>query len=145
MADISITGAAIAGMIIALLWRGIVPYLIKRKEAEETGQKPPSFATSYMATFIISMVGGFIAVMMTVSELETKLIGVTSVMSAAAIGLTFTYTFITGLNTIVDLNAKNISLTKQLNIFKFGTPFAPKRRKTNRKNKRTTNTYQPTS
>ena len=127
--DITITGAAMAGMMIALLWRGIVPYLIKRKEAEDTGQKPPSFSTSYMATFIISMVGGFISVMMTVSELETKLIGVTSVMSAAAIGLTFTYTFISGLNTIVNLGSKNIQLTRQLNIFKFGTPFAPKAEK----------------
>lgn len=106
------TGAAIGGMVIALLWRGILPYLMKRKEAEETGQPIPSFATAYMTTFIISIVGGLISVMMVVSELEAKLVGVTSIMSAASIGLTFTYTFLSGLNTLVDLKTDKIIAAK---------------------------------
>lgn len=106
------TGAALGGMLIGLLWRGIVPYLMKRKEAEELGQPIPSFATEYMATFIISIVGGLISVMMVVSELEAQLVGVTSIMSAASIGLTFTFTILSGLNTFIDLKTTKIMAAK---------------------------------
>lgn len=112
--DISITGAAIAGMIIALVWRGIVPYLLKRKEAEENGKPIPSFSTTYMTTFIISVIGGVVSIMMVVNELEIKLVGITSVMTAAAIGLTFTYTFLSGFNTLVDLKTSNTALATKL-------------------------------
>lgn len=110
--DIVMTAAAIGGMIIALLWRGILPYIMKRKEAEELGQPVPSFGTAYMATFIISTVGGLISVMMVVSELEAKLMGVTSIMSAASIGLTFTYTFLSGLNNAIELQTTKIMAAK---------------------------------
>lgn len=112
--DISITGAAIAGMIIALVWRGIVPYLLKRKEAEENGKPIPPFSTTYMTTFIISVIGGLVSIMMVVNELEIKLVGITSVMTAAAIGLTFTYTFLSGFNTLVDLKTSNTALQTKL-------------------------------
>ena len=112
MADIAVTGAAIVGMIIALLWRGITPYLIKRKEAEETGQPIPPFSVAYMTTFGISIMGGLISVMMVITELEVKLTGITSIMSAAAIGLTFTYTFLNGLNTVIDLKKDQILYAK---------------------------------
>lgn len=110
--DALITGAALGGMIIALVWRGILPYLMKRKEAEETGQPIPSFSTAYITTFIISIVGGLISVMMVISELETKLVGVTSVITAASIGLAFTYTFLSGLNTVVELRQDKIIAAK---------------------------------
>src|SRR5215203_327868 len=101
--ELIMTGAALGGVIIALVWRGILPYLMKRKEAEETGQPIPSFSIAYITTFIISLVGGLISVMMVVSELEARLVGVGSIMSAASIGLTFTFTILSGLNTMVDL------------------------------------------
>jgi heme/copper-type cytochrome/quinol oxidase subunit 4 len=113
-ADIAITGAAIAGMIIALVWRGIVPYLLKRKEAEENGKPIPSFSTTYLTTFIISVIGGLVSVMMVINELEVKLVGITSVMTAAAIGLTFTYTFLSGFNTLVDLKTSNTALQTKI-------------------------------
>lgn len=112
--DFAITGSAIAGMIIALVWRGIVPYLLKRKEAEENGKPIPSFSTTYMTTFIISVIGGLVSIMMVVNELEIKLVGVTSVMTAAAIGLTFTYTFLSGFNTLVDLKTSKTALESKL-------------------------------
>lgn len=112
--DISITGAAIAGMVIALVWRGIVPYLLKRKEAEENGKPIPNFSTTYITTFIISVIGGLVSIMMVVNELEIKLVGITSVMTAAAIGLTFTYTFLSGFNTLVDLKTSNTALQTKL-------------------------------
>ena len=110
--EVIMTGAAIGGMIIALIWRGILPYLMKRKEAEELGQPIPSFGTAYMTTFIISIVGGLISVMMVVSELESQLVGVTSIMTAASIGLTFTFTILSGLNTFIDLKTDKIIAAK---------------------------------
>jgi flagellar motor component MotA len=104
--------AALGGVLIALVWRGILPYLMKRKEAEELGQPIPAFGTAYITTFIISAVGGLISVLMVVSELEAKLAGVSSIMSATMIGLTFTFTILSGLNTFVDLKADKILLAK---------------------------------
>ena len=112
MPDLAVTGAALVGMAISLIWRGITPYLIKRKEAEETGQPIPPFSVAYMTTFGISIMGGLISVMMVITELEVKLTGITSIMSAAAIGLTFTYTFLNGLNTVVDLKKDEILYAK---------------------------------
>ena len=57
-------------------------------------------------------VGGLISVLMVVSELEAKLAGVSSIMSATMIGLTFTFTILSGLNTLVDLKADKIMLAK---------------------------------
>jgi heme/copper-type cytochrome/quinol oxidase subunit 4 len=85
---------------------------MKRKEAEELGQPVPSFGTAYITTFILSTVGGLIAVMMVVSELEARLVGVASIMSAAMIGLTFTFTILSGLNTFVDLKTTKIMAMK---------------------------------
>jgi hypothetical protein len=110
--DLIMTGAALGGVTIALVWRGILPYLMKRKEAEELGQPIPPFGVAYITTFIISMVGGLISVMMVVSELEARLVGVGSIMSAASIGLTFTFTILSGLNTMVDLKADKIMAIK---------------------------------
>jgi hypothetical protein len=106
------TGAALGGVIIALVWRGILPYLMKRKEAEELGLPIPSFGLAYITTFIISLVGGIISVLMVVSELEARLVGVGSIMSAASIGLTFTFTILSGLNTMVDLRTDKIIAAK---------------------------------
>jgi hypothetical protein len=110
--DLIMTGAALGGVTIALVWRGILPYLMKRKEAEELGQPIPPFGVAYITTFIISMVGGLISVMMVVSELEARLVGVGSIMSAASIGLTFTFTILSGLNTMVDLKGTQIMAAK---------------------------------
>jgi hypothetical protein len=110
--DLIMTGAALGGVTIALVWRGILPYLMKRKEAEELGQPIPGFGVAYITTFIISLVGGLISVMMVVSELEARLVGVGSIMSAASIGLTFTFTILSGLNTFVDLKADKIVMAK---------------------------------
>jgi hypothetical protein len=110
--DLIMTGAALGGVTIALVWRGILPYLMKRKEAEELKQPIPPFGVAYITTFIISLVGGLISVMMVVSELEARLVGVGSIMSAASIGLTFTFTILSGLNTMVDLKADKIMAIK---------------------------------
>jgi uncharacterized membrane protein len=112
--DPIIIGASLAGMIIALVWRGIVPYLLKRKEAEENQKPIPSFSTTYLTTFIISIIGGLISIMMVGNELEMKLIGVTSVMTAAGIGLTFTYTILSGFNTLIDLKTSNTALQTKI-------------------------------
>src|SRR5687768_14746854 len=110
--ELAMTGAAIGGVIIALVWRGILPYLMKRKEAEELGQPIPQFGIAYITTFIISTVGGLISVLMVVSELEAKLVGVSSIMSATMIGLTFTFTILSGLNTFIDLKTTKIMAAK---------------------------------
>jgi hypothetical protein len=110
--ELVMTGAALGGVIIALVWRGILPYLMKRKEAEELGLPIPSFGLAYITTFIISLVGGIISVLMVVSELEARLVGVGSIMSAASIGLTFTFTILSGLNTMVDLRTDKIIAAK---------------------------------
>jgi len=48
--------------------------------------------------------------MMAVSELELKLIGITSVMTAASIGFSFTYSILSVSNTVVDLRYDKIAL-----------------------------------
>lgn len=112
--DPAIIGASIAGMAIALVWRGIVPYLMKRKEAEENGKPIPSFSTTYLTTFIISIIGGLVSIMLVGNELEMKLEGVQSVFTAMAIGGTFTYTLISGFNSLVDLKSSKIALEHKL-------------------------------
>src|SRR5688500_19815353 len=62
MADIAIVAAGYAGLAGALLWRGLLPYLLERKKAEQAGLSMPSFSTTYMTTMIISTVAGFISV-----------------------------------------------------------------------------------
>jgi hypothetical protein len=63
-----------------------------------------------LTTFIISVVGGLVAIMMAVSELELKLIGITSVMTAASIGFSFTYSILSVSNTVVDFRYDKIAL-----------------------------------
>lgn len=108
--------AAFTGLVVALLLRGILPYLQKRKEAEETGQPIPSFANSYLTTFIISIITGVMGIMVTANELELKLVGVTSIMTAVAIGFSFSYSSLSLTNTIVDLSTKKIEAQKEISI-----------------------------
>lgn len=110
-------GAAIAGLIIALLLRGILPYLLKRKEAEENGLPIPNFATSYMTTFIIAIITGVMGVMVSIEELENRLVGVASIMTAAAIGFTFTFSTLELSNRFVDLKTDQIVLNAFRNKF----------------------------
>ena len=112
-----ILGASIAGLVVALLLRGILPYLLKRKEAEENGQPIPSFATSYMTTFIISIIVGVMGIMVSIAELETRLVGVASIMTAVAIGFTFTYSTLELSNRFVDVKTDQIVLNAFKNKF----------------------------
>lgn len=113
-ADPTILGAAIIGMIIALVWRGIVPYLMKRKEAEENNRPIPSFSTTYLTTFIISIVGGMVSIMFVGDKFDAQLEGVESVFTAMAIGGSFTFTLLSGLNSIIDLKSSKIALETKL-------------------------------
>jgi hypothetical protein len=110
MTESVITVAAFAGMIGALLWLGLLPYLLKRREAEQNGQPIPSFSTSYLTSLIISSVGGFVSIVMVIGELENSLVGVTSVLTAAGIGFSFTYSILSISNRLVDLKYDKISL-----------------------------------
>ena len=112
-----ILGASIAGLVVALLLRGILPYLLKRKEAEENGQPIPAFATSYMTTFIISIIVGVMGIMVSIAELETRLVGVASIMTAVAIGFTFTYSTLELSNRFVDVKTDQIVLNAFKNKF----------------------------
>lgn len=92
MADLYITIAGFAGMIGALLWRGVVPYMEKRKEAQMAGETPPTFSGAYLTNFIIAVITGFITTLMTIGVLEESLVNITSVGIAAGMGFSFTYT-----------------------------------------------------
>ena len=111
--DPTMLGMAFAGMIVALLYKGILPYLLKRREAEEQGKPIPSFSTSYMTTFFISIITGFMGIMVTLSELELKLEGITSIMTAASIGFSFAFTALSVANQFVDLKYHNIAITSK--------------------------------
>jgi hypothetical protein len=102
MADSFVLFAGYGGMIGALLWLGIKPYLEKRKEAELAGEPIPSFAGAYMTTFIISFIAGFFTTTMVITQLEQTLAGVGSVMYAAGIGFSFTFTVLGISNQTVD-------------------------------------------
>ncbi|MGE5661477.1 MAG: hypothetical protein ACM3X1_04445 [Ignavibacteriales bacterium] len=120
----AIIGAAVSGLAIALLYRGILPYLLKCREAEQSGEPAPSFSKSYLTTFVISVVGGLVAIMMAVSELELKLIGISSVMTAASVGFSFTYSILSVSNNVVDLRYDKIALmskTKDIDKVKSNT------------------------
>jgi hypothetical protein len=110
LADPIMIGAAIAGMVIALVWRGIIPYLLKRKEAEENGQKAPSFSTTYMTSFLISIVGGIVAIMLVGDQFDAQVENAKGVFGAMAIGGTFTYTILSGFNSLIDLKSNKIAL-----------------------------------
>ena len=110
-------GAAIAGLVVALLLRGMLPYLLKRKEAEENGQPIPNFATSYMTTFIIATITGVMGIMVSIGELESRLVGVASIMTAAAIGFTFTFSTLELSNRFVDIKTDQIVLKAFRNRF----------------------------
>jgi hypothetical protein len=110
MADIAINLAGYGGMIAALLWLGIVPYLQKRKEAEMAGGDPPSFAGAYLTNFVIATITGFISVTMAIEGLESKLIGLQSIGVAAGMGFAFTYTVLGIANTRTELKIENSEL-----------------------------------
>ena len=108
--DPLIVTLGIGGMIAALVLRSIVPYLLKRQEAEQNGQPVPPFATAYMTTFIISVITGIMGVMVSVSALEERLSGEISGIIAFATGFTFTFTPLELTNKFVDLKLHNIAL-----------------------------------
>lgn len=105
--------AGYGGMVGALLWLGILPYLLERKRAEANGEKIPSFAGSYMTTMLIATIGGFVTLTMAIGELEKAIATATSLMTAAGIGFSFTYTILGVGNQIVDLKIKTSQLEKQ--------------------------------
>lgn len=114
MGDIYIQLAGYGGMFGALLWLGILPYLLERKRAQENGEEPPSFAGSYMTTMIIASIGGFVTLSMAIGELEKALASATSYFTAAGVGFSFTYTILGISNQIVDLKIKQSKLEKAL-------------------------------
>lgn len=114
MADIAIVAAGYAGLAGALLWRGLLPYLLERKKAEQAGLSMPSFSTTYMTTMIISTVAGFISVSMAIGEFEKSLATSTSIMTAAGLGFAFTYTVLGISNEMVDLKMEREQLKNEL-------------------------------
>jgi hypothetical protein len=110
LADSVLIGAAIAGMVVALVWRGIIPYLLKRKEAEENGKPIPSFSTTYMTSFIISIIGGLVAIMLVGDQFDAQVENAKGVFGAMAIGGSFTYTLLSGFNSLIDLKSSKIAL-----------------------------------
>jgi hypothetical protein len=116
MADMWISIAGYGGMVSALLWLGILPYLLERKRAEQNGEKPPSFAGSYLTTMVISAIGGFITLGMAIGELEKALASATTLFTAAGIGFSFTYTILGISNQIVDLKLEQAKLKREITI-----------------------------
>jgi len=114
MVDQAIYVAGIAGIIGGILWQGILPYLLKRREAEQQGQTPPVFAKEYATTALISVITGFIAVFMSIETFEKTIANATSLMIAGGMGFSFTYTVLGITNTIVDLKIKNTVLRKEV-------------------------------
>lgn len=114
MVDPSIYAAGIGGMVGGLLWQGILPYFLARKKAEQEGRPLPSFGKEYATTMLISTITGFIAIFMAVDTFEKAIINATSIMVAAGIGFSFTYTVLGISNTIVDLKIERTNLTKQI-------------------------------
>ena len=112
--DNAIYGAGIAGIIGGLLWRGILPYLLARKKAEEEGLPPTSFEKSYMTTMIISFIGGLIAVFMAIETFEKSIANVTSIMFAAGLGFSFVYTVLGIANDYVDLRKEKTELSRKI-------------------------------
>lgn len=122
MTDPFITTAGIAGVIAALLWLGIMPYLQARKQAELNNQPIPSFAGVYMTSMLISSIGGFISVFIVINELEKTLASATTILSAASLGFSFTYTILGISNSIIDLRTEKTQLKKELKALKSSTP-----------------------
>lgn len=114
MTDAAITAAGIAGVIGALLWLGILPYLLARRKAELNGEQLPSFSRTYLTSMIISSIGGFISVFIVITELEKALASATTIISAASLGFAYTYTILGISNTIIDTKNENAALKKSL-------------------------------
>lgn|SRR5215212_4730580 len=116
MVDSTIYAAGIGGLLGGLIWQGLLPYLIKRREAEINGQPIPSFAKEYMTTMLISTITGLIAIFMSIETFEKTIANATSILIAAGIGFSFTYTVLGISNTIVDLQLKKAKLQKESKI-----------------------------
>jgi hypothetical protein len=114
MTDNVIIAAGYAGLIGALLWRGLLPYLLERQRAEQNGLPPPKFSSTYMTTMIISTVAGFISVSMAIGEFEKSIASSTSIMTAAGVGFAFTYTVLGISNEMVDLRKEREQLKAEL-------------------------------
>jgi len=116
MVDSTIYAAGIGGLLGGLIWQGLLPYLIKRREAEINGQPIPNFAKEYMTTMLISTITGLIAIFMSIETFEKTIANATSILIAAGIGFSFTYTVLGISNTIVDLQLKKAKLQKESKI-----------------------------
>ena len=114
MTDPYITAAGIFGVVSALLWLGVLPYLQARKQAELNNQPIPSFAGVYLTSMIISSIGGFISVFIVINELEKALASATSILSSASLGFAFTYTILGISNNLIDLKLEKTKLTRQV-------------------------------
>lgn len=114
MTEASITAAGIFGVIGALLWLGILPYLLARRKAELNGEQLPSFSRTYLTSMVISSIGGFISVFIVITELEKALASATTIISAASLGFAYTYTILGISNTIIDTKNENAALKKSL-------------------------------
>lgn len=106
--------AGIGGMIGGLLWRSILPYILERQKAEQEGREPPSFEKTYMATMIISVIGGLVALFMAIETFEKTILTAQSGMMAAGIGFAFTYTILGVGNDYVDLKKTKTTLTREV-------------------------------
>lgn len=106
--------AGIAGMIGGLLWQAVLPYFLARRKAEVEGNPIPSFSKEYATTALIGAISGLIAVFMAAETFEKAIVNATSIMMAAGIGFSFTYTVLGISNTIVDLKTINASLKKEV-------------------------------
>lgn len=122
MTDAVITSAGVAGVIGALLWLGVLPYLQARKEAETNGTPVPSFAKEYLTSMVLSSLGGFISVFVVINELEHALATAGSIISAASIGFAYTFTILGITNNIIDLKAEKTQLKKEVKTLKGEPP-----------------------
>ena len=125
MTDPYITVSGIAGVISALLWVAIIPYLQARKAAETTNEPIPSFSKVYLTSAILSSIGGFVSVFIVINELEHALASASSIISAASIGFAYTFTILGISNNIIDLKAEKTQLKKQVQTLKGEPPTTP--------------------
>ena len=122
MTDSYITISGISGVIAALLWVAIIPYLQARKSAEQNNEPIPSFSKVYLTSAILSSIGGFVSVFIVINELEHALASASSIISAASIGFAYTFTILGISNNIIDLKNEKAELKKEVKTLKGNPP-----------------------
>jgi hypothetical protein len=99
------TALVIAGVLVGVLLRSLLPYLKKASEMEKAGQKI-SFAPKYIATTLLSLIGAAFTALQVISIIDIPEVeGVQSIASVFIAAVVYAFAFQSTLNVVAETKA----------------------------------------